>query len=63
MAQSVYRWATGWIIGGFESQQGLGIFLFNTTVSRPTLGSTHPPIPWVQGALSLGVKWSGREAD
>jgi hypothetical protein len=31
--------------------------------SRPALGSTQPPIQWVPGALSLGVKWPGREAD
>jgi len=30
---------------------------------RPALGSTHPPIQWVSGALSPGVKWSGRETD
>jgi hypothetical protein len=27
------------------------------------LGTTQPPIQWVRGALSLGVKWPGREAD
>jgi hypothetical protein len=43
---------------GFESRQGLGIFLF-TTASRPALRPTQPPIRWVPGALSLGVKWSG----
>jgi hypothetical protein len=47
---------------GFESQQGLGIFLF-TIASRPALGPTQPPIQWVPGALSLGVKRPGREAD
>jgi hypothetical protein len=40
----------------------LGIFLF-TTASRPALGPTQPPIQWVPGALSLGVKRPGREAD
>jgi len=39
----------------FESRQKLGIFLF-TTVSRPALRPTQPPIQWVPGALSLGVK-------
>jgi hypothetical protein len=24
---------------------------------------TQPPIQWVPGTLSLGVKWPGREAD
>jgi hypothetical protein len=50
------------MIRGFESRQGLGIFLF-TTASRPALGTTQPPIQWVPEALSLGVKWPGREAD
>jgi hypothetical protein len=30
---------------------------------RPALGPTHPPIQWVLGALSLGVKRPGREVD
>jgi hypothetical protein len=34
-----------------------------TTVSRPALGTALPTIQWVPGALSLGVKWEGREAD
>jgi hypothetical protein len=54
----------GWTIRvlGFDSQWGLGIFLFTTT-SRMALGPTQPPIQWVQGAHSLGVKWPGCEAD
>jgi hypothetical protein len=31
--------------------------------SRPALGPTQPPIEWVPGALSLGVKRQEREAD
>jgi hypothetical protein len=46
---------------GFDSRRGLGIFLFST-VSRTTLGPTQPPIQWVPGDLSLGVKRPGREA-
>jgi hypothetical protein len=51
--------ATGWTIGvlGFDSRRGLRIFLFSS------LGPTQPPIQCVQGALSLGVKRPGREAD
>jgi hypothetical protein len=64
IAQSVWRWATGWKIGvlGFDSRRELGIFLF-TTASRRTLGPTQPPIQWVPGALSMGVKRLEREAD
>jgi hypothetical protein len=46
----------------FESQQVLGIFLF-TTASRPALEPTQPPIQWVPGAFSLGLKRPGREDD
>ena len=31
-------------------------------MSRPVLGPTQPPIYWVLGALSAGVKRQGREA-
>jgi hypothetical protein len=43
-------------VRGFESRQWLGIVLF-TTASRPALGPTQPPIEWVSGVTSLGVKW------
>jgi hypothetical protein len=46
----------------FDSRRGLGIFLF-TTATRTALGPTQPPMQWVPGALSLGVKRPGREAD
>jgi hypothetical protein len=45
-----------------DSRRGLGIFLF-TTASRTALGPTQSPIQWVLGALSLGVKRLGSEAD
>jgi hypothetical protein len=53
-----------WTIGvlGFDSRRGLGIFLF-TTAFRTALGPTQPPIQWIPGAFSLGVKRPGREAD
>jgi hypothetical protein len=47
---------------GFESREGLGIFLF-TTAFRPAPGPTQPPIQWALGALSLAVKRPEREAD
>jgi hypothetical protein len=45
-----------------ESRQGLEVFPF-ATAFRPALRSTQPPIQWVPGALSSGVKRPGREAD
>jgi hypothetical protein len=41
---------------------GRKMFLFSTT-SRQVLGPTQPSIHWVPRALSLWVKWSGREAE
>jgi hypothetical protein len=41
---------------------GLGMFHFDT-VSRTALRPIQPPIQWVLGALSRGVKQPGREAD
>jgi hypothetical protein len=54
----------GWTIGilGFDSRRGLGIFFF-TTVPRTALGLTQPPVQWVPGVISLGVKRPVREAD
>jgi hypothetical protein len=63
---SSFGTATGYRVDnrmiGFDSRQDLGIFLFDT-VSGPALGPTQPPIQWVPGALSLGVKRKGRKAD
>jgi hypothetical protein len=39
----------------------LGIFLF-ATASRTAPEPTRPPIQWVTGALSIGVKRPEREA-
>jgi hypothetical protein len=47
---------------GFESRYWLGIFHL-TSASRTALRPTQPPIQWVPGALSLGIKRLGREAD
>jgi hypothetical protein len=45
-----------------DSQQGLRIFVFATEFIQ-ALVSTQPPIQWVLGDLSMGVKRPGREAD
>jgi len=43
------------LVLGFESRQGLWIFLV-TTASRPATEPTQPPIHQVLGALFSGVK-------
>jgi hypothetical protein len=59
---SVVGIATGYEQGSeFESGR-VKNFLFSTS-SRPALGSTQPPIQWVPGTLSPGLKRPGREAD
>jgi hypothetical protein len=51
-------WMTGirFLVWGWD-------FFFLAITSRPTRRPTQPPIQWVLGALSLGVKWLGCEAD
>jgi hypothetical protein len=51
----------GWTTG-VRLLSGAGSFLF-AIASRLALGPTQHPIQWVPGALSLGVKRLGREAD
>jgi hypothetical protein len=48
---------------GLDDRGSRGLGIFFTTVSRTALGPTQPPIQWVPGALSLGVKRPGRETD
>jgi hypothetical protein len=48
--------------GGVGVQVSVGSRIFFTS-SRSDLGSTQPPIQWVPGALSPGVKQPDREAD
>jgi hypothetical protein len=52
--QSVWCWAMGWTIRvlGFNSQWGLGIFLF--TMSRMALGPTQPLSDGYQGLFPWG---------
>jgi hypothetical protein len=40
---------------GFDPRQGQRIFPL-ASVSRPAQGPTQPPVQWVPGVLSLGVK-------
>jgi hypothetical protein len=47
---------------GVRFPAGQGIFLFDT-VARPALGPTKPHIHCAPGAVSLGVKQPGREAE
>jgi hypothetical protein len=47
---------------GFYSRQGYQICL-HSTASRPALRPTKPPLQWIPGALSPGVKRPGLEAD
>jgi hypothetical protein len=42
---------------------GGGWEFFSDTASRPALEPNQPPIQWVPGALSLGVKQPRQEAD
>jgi hypothetical protein len=61
---SIVRIATGY---GLDDQ-GVGVRVpvgsrIFSTLSRPALGPTEPPIQWVPGAISPGVKQQGREAD
>jgi hypothetical protein len=54
--------ATGSRLDGRGSIPGMAILFLITTASRPALGTTQPPIQWVSGALSPGVKQLKREA-
>jgi hypothetical protein len=51
-----------YVVLGLDSRRGLGIFLF-TTAYRTALWPTQPPIQWLPGELSLGVKRPRLEAD
>jgi hypothetical protein len=48
---------------GWISSPGRGMILLLSTSSRPALGHIQPPIQWVPGALSPGVKRQGREGE
>jgi hypothetical protein len=48
---------------GRSSSPGAGKNFHFSMSSRPTMGPTQPPIEWVPGAISPGVKRPGSEAD
>jgi hypothetical protein len=57
--------ATGYGLDGLRVRVRVlvGHNFLSSTSSRPVLGPTQPPVQWLPGALSLGVKRPGREAD
>jgi hypothetical protein len=57
LAQAVQCLTTGWTTGrsGFDPRRGQRIFPLSS-VSRPTLGPTQPPVQWVPGLPSPGAK-------
>ena len=58
IAQSVWRLATGWTVRGSNPGGGRDF----PHLSRPTLGSTQPPVQWVR-VFPGGKERPGRDAD
>jgi hypothetical protein len=64
---SSYKAYSDWLRAGrprgWSSSSGRGKIFLLSTSSRSVLGPPQPPILWVPGALSRGVKQPEREAD
>jgi hypothetical protein len=53
-----------YLLGYGLDDWGIGVIvLVGSTISRLVLGLTLPPIQWISGAPSLGIKCMGHEAD
>jgi hypothetical protein len=53
----------GWTAGvQFSAGTKKGFFLFSI-ISRPALGSNHPPFLWVLWAVTQRVKWLRHKVD
>jgi hypothetical protein len=55
----------GWLMEelGLIPAESKRFFFFISVVSRLAVGPVQLPMHWVLGAISLGVKWQGHEAD
>jgi hypothetical protein len=56
------KWISG-VLGMKVVLTQVLVLVLVSTMSRMALGPTQPPIQWVPGVLSLGVKQLGCEAD
>jgi hypothetical protein len=60
-------WDSNWLqagcLRGWSSSPGRGKIFLLSMSSRPVLRLTQPPVQWVLGVLSPGVKQPGHEAD
>jgi hypothetical protein len=56
-------WPLAGRLTGRNSSPGRVKNFLSSKSPRPALGFTKPPIQWVPGALSSGIKGPGREAD
>lgn len=62
IGRSVWGWTMGWMtwVWLIPGRDNTSLF---STASRLALGLTQLSIQWVLGAISLGVKWLGHEAN